>query len=115
MTISKQRNVKHNRFPLWLTVASALIEFAGCSHKQVRLPTPTAVAPSDTSSYMDLEAGWKLKILVPLAKSPKAHRPRATASSDKGTGVSECPGRGPLCASSSESNSAIEVRSEGER
>ncbi len=30
----------------------------------------------------------------------KAHRPRATAPYDKGTGVSECRGRGPLCASS---------------
>ena len=66
--------MKHKHFSLWLTLASALIEFAGCSHQQGRLPAPTAIAPSDTSSYMDLEPGWKLKILVPLTKSVEAIR-----------------------------------------
>ena len=80
--------MKHNRFSLWLTVASALLEFAGCSHKQVRMPTPTAVAPSDTSSYMDLEAGWKLKILVPLSKSAEAIRQSRSVPKVNGNTIS---------------------------
>ncbi len=66
--------MKHNRFSLWLIFASVLIEFAGCSHKQVQAPAPTTVSPRDNTSYMDLEPGWKLKILVPLTKSVEAIR-----------------------------------------
>ena len=77
--------MKHKRFSLWLILASVLTGFAGCAHKQVRLPVTTAVSPSDTSSYMDLESGWKLKILVPLTKSLEEHKPPDAAPNKRGT------------------------------
>ncbi len=53
---------------LSLICTGVLITTAGCSHKSVPLPL-TASIPSPDRSYMDLEPGWKLRILVPLLKS----------------------------------------------
>ena len=51
-----------------LVVLLGLITTAACSHKDVRPSTPADIARID-NSYMDLEPGWKLRIVVPWLKS----------------------------------------------
>ena len=56
---------------LWLflfTCAGAIILAVGCSRTQVRVPAPLGT-PRKDNSYIDLQAGWTLRIVVPLLKS----------------------------------------------
>jgi hypothetical protein len=55
------------RWVMVLTSASTLATLIGCSRTQVPLPAPSAVLRND--SYIDLKAGWTLRIVVPLLKS----------------------------------------------
>ena len=45
-----------------------LLSTSGCLEKTAHVPAPTAASPSD-SSYTDLRAGGRLRIVVPLLDS----------------------------------------------
>ena len=49
-----------------------LLIMPGCSHRQIRPSMPTDVARTD-NSYLDLEPGWELRVVVPLLKSGGFH------------------------------------------
>ena len=55
------------RLLLLSILASMLAMLIGCSRTQVPLPAPSA-APRN-QPYIDLQAGWTLRIVVPLLKS----------------------------------------------
>ena len=57
---------------------------AACSHKEVRPSVPTAVARTD-NSYMDLEPGWELRVVVPLLKSGGFRTSDLPATANNGT------------------------------
>lgn len=40
----------------------------GCANRHERVPAAAAVTPA-TSSYIDLEPGWRLRVVTPLLKS----------------------------------------------
>lgn len=50
---------------LHVTILSAMV---GCAHRNVRVPALDAASRND-NSYMDLEPGWRLRVVVPLLKS----------------------------------------------
>lgn len=54
-------------FPL-LTCIGVLTAIAGCARNNVHVPISPAIARND-NSYVDLEPGWTLQIVVPLLKS----------------------------------------------
>ncbi len=56
------------RLSFFIVCAGLLAATAGCSRKSVRVPTAAAVSKND-NSYMDLEAGGMLRIVVPAADS----------------------------------------------
>jgi hypothetical protein len=47
---------------------TAMLALVGCSQQRTVVPTPPAVAPND-NSYLDLQAGSTLNVIVPLLKS----------------------------------------------
>jgi hypothetical protein len=68
------------------TCVSALAITAGCTHKNVPLSTAGNI-PQPQSSYVDLEPGWKLRIVVPLLKS-EGYRPVLAAQESNGKTIS---------------------------
>jgi hypothetical protein len=48
-------------------VCGALVAWAGCS-RNVHVPASASIPAAD-NSYVDLESGWRLSIVVPLVKS----------------------------------------------
>lgn len=59
-------------FPVVLL--ASLLALAGCAHHALR---PVSVAgTANDNSFMDLDAGWRLRILVPLVSSGAFHRQR---------------------------------------
>ncbi len=51
-----------------LTCVGLLVATAACSRRTVAVPASTTVSPAD-NSYIDLQPGWTLRIVVPLLKS----------------------------------------------
>lgn len=66
-----------------------LITTAACSHKDVRSSKPADIARPN-NRYMDLEPGWKLRIVVPLLKS----------GGNRAVDLSPAPGSGTVTVSS---------------
>jgi hypothetical protein len=60
------------RHLLLLTWFGVLATSAGCSHSTVHVPAPSNISATD-NSYMDLQPGWRLRIVVPLLKSGEFH------------------------------------------
>lgn len=56
------------RSPLILTCITALVATAGCSRKEISVSTPPGALKRD-NSFVDLEPGWTVRIVMPLLKS----------------------------------------------
>ncbi|HEX3681403.1 MAG TPA: hypothetical protein VHU83_02595 [Bryobacteraceae bacterium] len=83
--------MKFNRYMsarhlLLLTWFGVLATSAGCSHSTVHVPAPSNISATD-NSYMDLQPGWRLRIIVPLLKS-REFRASATAEQIDGNTIS---------------------------
>lgn len=53
---------------LFFSFAAIFCAIAGCSRKGVQVPSAPGIVRND-NSYLDLEPGWTVKIVVPLLKS----------------------------------------------
>ena len=69
-----------------LVVLMCLVASAGCSRKNVQVPTAASIPRSD-NSYVDLEPGRRLSIVVPLVKSGGT-RPTLSAQQNAGNTIS---------------------------
>ncbi len=65
-----QSNVCLSRLPLLLAGTALLVGSVACSHKEVIVATPPKAVRSD-NSYVDLQPGWTLRIVLPLLNSGK--------------------------------------------
>jgi hypothetical protein len=66
-------------------VCGALVAWAGCS-RNVHVPASASIPAAD-NSYVDLESGWRLSIVVPLVKSGGT-RPTLSPQQNAGNTIS---------------------------
>jgi hypothetical protein len=76
----------HPQRMLLFGFAAMLCATAACSRKAVQAPATPAVARND-NSYIDLQPGWTLRVVVPLLKSG-GFRPDLVAHKSEGNTVS---------------------------
>jgi hypothetical protein len=74
------------RSSLILISICALVVTAGCSRKQVSVSTPPGIAKRD-NSFVDLQPGWTIRVVMPLLKSG-AVNPGLAAQKSNGNTIS---------------------------
>jgi hypothetical protein len=67
MPFAQVRELPAARF--FFVCASMIPALAGCSRHHVQVPAGGPASPAANNSYMDLEAGWRLRIVVPVTAS----------------------------------------------
>ncbi|MDQ2776840.1 MAG: hypothetical protein M3Y57_18260 [Acidobacteriota bacterium] len=82
----RTQQIMNARLLILSTFMALLIAADGCSRLRVHEPTAKDVVPTD-NSYMDLQPGWRLRIVVPLLKSG-GFRVAETAQTNDGNAIS---------------------------